>query len=268
MGNTITEYPTLLDFDKRAVPRMPEEFVGEVRADCGYTLSAPREWTDEEIEFVTALKEQGYTNAEIAESIGRTEVSVSIKTKRIGKKKDTYNDAHRQEKYDANLEFYNSCKPEDVLDCFCGTESWWRGLLGFAATTNDINKDIKADYHLPADKFLMDRYIKGFSYDLVDLDPFGSAYDCFDLAIKLAKKAVIVTFGEMGHKRWKRLDYVRYRYGINDLSDFTTSRLIDEFRRIGWINKKDPVPVIVKEWPRISRVYFELHPMKITEQWK
>ena len=264
----MNEYPTLLDFDKREVPSMPEEFVGAVGIGCGYTLTAPREWTEDEIAFVQDLKAQGYTNAEIAESVGRTEVSVSIKTKRIGKKDESYNDAHREEKYAANLEIYNYNKPDDVLDCYCGTESYWRKLIGYAATTNDINKDIEADYHLPADKFLADRFVRGLTYDLIDLDPFGSAYDCFDLAIKLAKKAIIVTFGEMGHKRWKRLDFVRYHYGIERLSDFTTMRLIDEFRRKGWQNKKDPVPVIVKEWPRISRVYFELRPMKITEQWE
>ena len=222
----MNEYPTLIDFDKRDIPQMPQEYVGAVSSGCGYTLSAPRAWTEEEIAFVQELKAQGYTNAEIAESIGRTETSVSIKTKRIGKKNESYNDAHRDEKYAANLAFYNTIHPQDVLDCYCGTESYWRKLIGFDATTNDIDKNIPADYHYPADKFLAERYFYGFTYDLVDLDPFGSAYDCFDLSIKMAKKGVIVTFGEMGHKRWKRLDFVRYHYGIEDLSDFTTMRLV------------------------------------------
>jgi len=131
-----------------------------------------------------------------------------------------------------------------------------------------MDKSISATYNLPADRLIAMLYAEGKTFDLIDLDPFGSAFDCFDLAIKMAKKAIIITFGEMGHKRWKRLDFVRYHYGIENLSDFTTSRLIDEFRRIGWRNKKDCVPIIVKEWPRISRVYFEIRPMKITEQWK
>ena len=45
-------------------------------------------------------------------------------------------------------------------------------------------------------------------------------------------------------------------------------RLIDEFRRIGRMHHKDCVPIIVKEWPRISRVYFQILPIKITEQWE
>ena len=58
-----------------------------------------------------------------------------------------------------------------------------------------------------------------------------------------------------------------YEY-LEKLEDFTTQRLIDEVRKIGIRNKKDLTPVIVKEWPRISRVYFEIKPIKITEQWE
>ena len=261
------EYPTLLTFDQRPVPELPKEYLGATHKGCGYTNSEPREWTDDEVAFVQMLKEQGYTNAEIAESVGRTETSISIKTKRIGKVKDTYNDAHRDEKYAANMEFYKRCKPKTILDLYCGTESFWRTRTKARVVTNDVNTSIAADYHRNADRLIADLYSKESHFDLVDLDPFGSAYDCFDMAFKLANKAIIVTFGEMGHRRWKRLDFVRYHYGIDDISEFTTNRLIDEFRRIGWRNKKDAVPVIVKEWPRISRVYFEIHPMKITEQW-
>ena len=263
----MSDYPTLLTFDQRPVPQMPQEYLGATYDGCGYTDSQPREWTDDEVGFLQMLKEQGYTVGEIAESLGRTETSVSIKLKRLGKVNDTYNDAHREEKYEANMEFFKRCKPKTILDAYCGTESFWSTKTNAKVLTNDINGSIKADYHRQADRLLADLYSQDLHFDLVDLDPFGSAYDCFDLAFKIARKAIIVTFGEMGHKRWKRLDFVRYHYGIMDLSEFTTSRLVDEFRRIGWRNKKDAVPVIVKEWPRISRVYFELRPMKITEQW-
>ena len=215
------------------------------------------------------MKDKGFTNAEIAESMGRTETSISIKLKRIGKKVDTYNEKHREEKYATNREFFNAYQPSTILDAYCGTERWWlTNCPQCAVISNDANKEISATYNLPAEKLVAKLYAEDCSFDLIDLDPFGSAYDCFDLAIRMAKKAIIVTFGEMGHKRWKRLDFVRRYYGIENLSDFATSRLIDEFRRIGWRHKKDCVPIIVKEWPRISRVYFEIRPMKITEQWK
>ena len=60
-------------------------------------------------------------------------------------------------------------------------------------------------------------------FDLIDLDPFGSAYDCFDLAIKMAKKGLCITLGELGHKRWKRLDFVSSHYGIDNIDNLTLS---------------------------------------------
>ena len=104
-------------------------------------------------------------------------------------------------------------------------------------------------------------------YDIVDLDPFGSCYECVDLSVKMARKGIVVTFGEMGHKRFKRLDFVRRFYGIDNMGDFTTQRLIDEIAKIGRRNKKELIPVFVKEWRLISRVYFEIKQIKITEQW-
>jgi len=52
--------------------------------------------------------------------------------------------------------------------------------------TND--KDIKrdTDYHMDAFGFISKFYNNKF--DIVDLDPFGSAFDCFDLSIKIAQK--------------------------------------------------------------------------------
>lgn len=245
---------------------MPDDIIGKEGTKTAYTQTAPREWTEGEVGWLMQLKNEGYTNSEIAESMGRSETSISIKLKRIGKVNEGYNDSHRDEKYDANRVFYELIKPQTILDAYCGTESFW-SKTDAKVVANDIKPDIDADRHLPADRLIAEYYSKGYHFDLIDLDPFGSAYDCFDQAVKMAKKGIIVTFGEMGHKRWKRLDFVRRYYGIENLSDFTTSRLIDEFRRIGRRNKKDLIPIIVKEWPRISRVYFEIQQMKITEQW-
>ena len=58
-------------------------------------------------------------------------------------------------------------------------------------------------------KFCCYEYYCGNQYDLIDIDPFGSVYDCLQFAIKMAKKGIIVTYGEYGHKRWKRYDTVR-----------------------------------------------------------
>lgn len=265
----MNDYPTILTFDRRDVPPLPMDKRGGVKKMSEFVKSEPREWTDAEVEWLRDMKAQGFTKEEIAESMGRTETSIAIKLKRIGKTNEKYNEPHRKEKYAANQEFEDAYQPLTVLDAYCGKGSWWKNHSGAKVIiTNDADDKITADYHLPAERFMAKLYADGLRYELIDLDPFGSAYDCFDLALRMAQKAIIVTFGEMGHKRWKRLDFVRYRYGIENLSDFTTSRLIDEFRRIGWRHKKDCIPIIVKEWPRISRVYFEIRPMKITEQWE
>ena len=64
---------------------------GKVLRGCGYTKTAPRKWTDSEIEYMKKLKEAGRSNAEIAAELGRSEVSISIKLKRLTKKENTYN---------------------------------------------------------------------------------------------------------------------------------------------------------------------------------
>ena len=138
---------------------------------------------------------------------------------------------------------------------------------GYNVVTNDINKDYDCNYNLDALKCLTKLYSENKKFDLIDLDPFGSAYDCFDLAIKMAKKGLCVTLGEMGHKRWKRLDYVRDRYNITNLNDFTSHNLIKKIQEIGRCNKKNLIVFDYKDWQHISRVWFIIEPYKETSQW-
>jgi hypothetical protein len=84
----------------------------------------------------------------------------------------------------------------------------------------------------------------------------------------MATKGIIITFGELGHKRWKRLDYVSRYYGITTLEDFTLKTLVDHCEMIARRNKKTLVPVISRTWDRIGRVWFEVKPITITEQWQ
>lgn len=248
------------------VPKMPEEYKGEIKKSGGYTKTAPREWTAAEIEWVKNLLEKGYTNAQIAESIDRSKVSTSIKIKRLSKKNDTYNIAHVEEKHAINEMFVQYIEPRCVLDVYAGKKSFYEGRCGVIA--NDKDKDAETPYHLDALKFCCKMYSQGLKADIVDLDPFGSAYDCFDLAVKMAQKGLVVTFGELGHKRWKRLDYVGSHYGIERLEDFTLDRLIKEVQAIGRRNKKLLKVYAVKEWRNIGRVWFEIEPLKVTEQWE
>lgn len=111
-------------------------------------------------------------------------------------------------------------------------------------------------------------YSENKKYDFIDLDPFGSCYDCFDLAIKMATNGIAITLGEMGHKRWKRLDFVSKRYGIYNLEDFTSDNLIQKIQQIGIQNKKSLNVFAKRDWQNISRVWFTIDEYKETSQWE
>ncbi len=250
------------------IPMMPEEYKGKTGKGCGYTKSQPRQWTADELVWIENLRDEGYSNEEIGISTGRTPISIQIKLKRLGKRDDTYNEHHAMEKYSLNKEFVCEIQPKTTLDLYCGVKSWWRtNGLGGIVTTNDIEPMYEADYHEKAEMLIHKLYYSGCVYDMIDLDPYGSAYDCFDLAIKMAQKGIIITFGELGHKRWKRLDFVRRYYGIESMEEFTLKNLVEHVQMIAERNKKKLVPVISRTWDRIGRVWFKVSPMSITEQW-
>lgn len=169
-------------------PKMPEEFKGEEVKSGGYVHSQPRKWNEAEVEWLKEMKAQGFSNAEIAESMGRTEVSIGIKLKRLGKTEKRYNVKHIDDKYATNQEFCNIINPNSVLDAYSGANGGWYRQNGYNVITNDSNPEHAADYQLDALKFMCQMYFENKKVDIVDLDPFGSAFDCFDLAIKLAQK--------------------------------------------------------------------------------
>jgi hypothetical protein len=245
---------------------MPDEYKGQYSKNGGLTKFQPRKWTEKEIEWVKMLKDKGLNNKQVAECIGRDITQVSIKIKRLGKINNSYNDPHREEKYFHNDLFLDIIKPKSVLDLFAGSYSYYEDKVD-DLYTNDANNSFNTYYSEKAEILIHKLYYDGNKYDLVDLDPFGSAYDCFDLAIKMAKKGLIITLGELGHKRFKRLDFVRRYYGIESLEEFTTDNLVKHIIRIGERNKKLLTPVYIKDWRNIARVYFKIEKLKITEQW-
>lgn len=246
---------------------MPSEYKGEYTKNGGLTKFQPRKWTEKEIEWVNMLKEKGFNTKQIAECIDRDVTQVSIKIKRLGKMNKTYNDPHRAEKYATNTRFIIDANIDSVLDVFSGSKSAYETYGLKKLVTNDAEVSFSTDYNYDALTFCCMQYAGGNKYDLVDLDPFGSAYDCFDLAIKMAKKGLVITLGELGHKRFKRLDFVRRYYGIETLEDFTTDNLVKHIIKIGERNKKTLIPIYVKDWRNIARVYFKIEQLKITEQW-
>jgi hypothetical protein len=247
---------------------MPSEYKGEHTKNGGLTKFQPRKWTEKEIEWVNMLKAKGFNTKQIAECIDRDVTQVSIKIKRLGKKSMTYNQGHFEEKFAVNYDFVKEIKPKSVLDVYAGFASVYKKLNCDNVMSNDKNEKSNTEYHLDALDFVCQMYLDKRKFDLVDLDPFGSAYDCFDLAIKIAKKGLVITLGELGHKRFKRLDFVRRYYGIETLEDFTTDNLVKHIIKIGERNKKTLIPIYVKDWRNIARVYFKIEQLKITEQWE
>lgn len=245
---------------------MPSSYIGQETKKTEFTLSAPRKWTEKEVGFILDARKQGYSVSDIASATGRTEVSISVKLKRLSKSGNSYNADHIKDKYKANEIFAKKILPTSILDLYCGKNRYWMQRFE-NVTSNDINEQFNATYHQDSLVCACNLYAGGYKFDLIDIDPFGSAYDCFDLCVKMAKKGIIITFGEIGHKRFKRLDFVRRYYGIERIEDFTIENLIKEVVRIGERNKKLLTPVIIKEWNLIGRVYFTISPMKITEQW-
>lgn len=247
--------------------KMPAEYFGAHKTSGGYTKSVPREWTEKEVEWILEKKKEGYSNSAIADAIERTEVSVQIKLKRLTKTGDSYNAKHRDLKYQSNQQFLDLVQPKKVLDVYAGN-SWWESNVE-TCWTNDTDESFDCDYKLDALELLCRMYAEGEKFDLIDLDPYGSAYECFDLAIKMSKKGIVVSFGEWGHKRWKRTDFVKPRYGIESVEDFADGEpFVKELQRIAACNKKQATPKIAIQYGNFFRVYFELTTKKVTEQWE
>lgn len=226
----------------------------------------PRKWTDSEIEYMLNLKKQGKSLIEICNELDRSIASVQVKLKRLKKRDKSYNSKHIIEKNNINKKFVTDLNPVSILDLYSGNGNPSYNELN--VVSNDINPKCNCDYNMDALKCISKLYSENKSYDVIDLDPFGSAYDCFDLAIKMAKKGLCVTLGEMGHKRWKRLDFVKYRYGISNLNEFTSDNLIKKIQQIGLYNKKLLIVYAHRDWANISRVWFVIKPYKETSQWK
>ena len=225
-----------------------------------------KRWTKEEEQHILNLRAQGYTKEQIALATNRSLESVGIKLKRLGKRNNNYNQEHINEKYLLNHDFLQKVQPKSVLDLFCGENSFYKTHCNdLKIISNDIEPTIAADFNLDALKLLCFLYYKGQKFDLIDLDPFGSAADCFDLAIKMSRKGLIITLGELGHKRFKRLDYVKRYYSIESLEDFTTANIVNKIMQQGTKHKKSLIPIAILERQNISRVYFRIEPLKFFE---
>lgn len=254
-----------MELNQKTIPKIPLEYVGKDLIGNGISKTTTRRWTKEEEQWCADLKLKGYSPEEIAFSVDRSIPSVSIKLKRLTKKDNSYNSEHYEDKINTNKQFVEMLNPKSILDLYCGAGNNYKE---YNSTKNDIDLKYEATYHMDALKLLCKLYQEDSKFDFIDLDPFGSAYDCFDLAIKMANKGIAITFGELGHKRFKRLDFVRHHYGITSIEDFTIENIIKQVQEIGMRNKKTLKVWKIKRWKNIGRVYFVISQYKILEQWE
>ncbi len=241
--------------------KMPENFKGKVYKKSKYLKTAPREWTEKELEYLIEMNEIGFSSKEIAESMDRSEVSVSVKLKRLGKKNNKYEGKHSLEKKELDIQFLNKIAPQNVLT-LVGSTKWYEYKKPIE---NEIHYKVNSSFGESALKIMAKNFVEDKEFDFIDLDTFASCYDAFDLAIKLAKKGLAITLGELGHKRFKRLDFVERYYQITSLKDFTLDNLILHIQKIGLKNKKNLIVIFKKEWTNVGRVWFKIEPVKVLD---
>lgn len=244
------------------VPLMPEEFKSGVEFFVKYNGTMATKWTSEEEDWCWRLFQQGYKYSEIAYSIGREEQATRTKMKRLKKKYNIYNDKHRDDKYQTNdlyLKYMSSKYAiNNVLDVFCGYEMFY-SKRGYNSTNNDINKEIQCEYNLSANKLLKLMIKENRKFSIVDLDSFGATITYLEDALKLAENGLIMTLGELGHRRWKRLDFISKHYSnINSIEDITVGNFIDEIIRIASLKDINLKVIYSKDWTNIGRVWFEI----------
>lgn len=155
-----------------------------------------------------------------------------------------------------------------VLELFAGRRCIGRAFeeRGHEVFSVDWNRDLK-DIDLSCDilELTADRVIEVFGKpDVIWASPDCTTYSI--AAISRHRKKNLDT-GELGHKRWKRLDYVSSHYGIQSLNDFTIENLVSHIQMIGLRNKKRLSVFDCREWRNIGRVWFKVDPLKITSQW-
>lgn len=242
--------------------KMPSEYIGKYLIKKQQDTITPREWTKEEEEWCWKMKNSGYSDGDIAYGCDRDLDTVKMKMNRLRQKYNKYNEDHVEEKYSINADFISHIKPKSVLDVYCGVKNFYKDKVP-KTISNDKDKSINADYNMDALKFVCLMYASGKKFDVVDLDAFGTSIECFDIAIKMAKKGIVVTFGELSCKRYKRLDNICRHYDIYNLNDLTTENLIKNIKRKALKDKKELLVYKVAEWKGISRVWFEIKPINV-----
>jgi hypothetical protein len=115
-------------------------------------------------------------------------------------------------KQDTDRQFAQQIGAESIADVYAGASTKYTSVCS-KVITNDIDQKCPTQYHLPADRFLAQMYGEARNIDLIDLDPYGSCWDCLPMAIKLARKGLIISYGDFSNWRYKRWEIIQYQVG-------------------------------------------------------
>jgi hypothetical protein len=216
-----------------------------------------------DIDVIVVLKANGYNTDQIATAASRTSESINNKSKSFSTKTIGSNTAGIKGKYETNDIFLSQIKPKSILDLHAGKHSYYDPYSSINNTkliTND--KKYKGHtYKGDAGKVASLLYGQGESFDIVDIDPFGSAYSCFMSGIQMADKALIITFGDIKNAiQYRNIQTYGPRYSVLEIEELTISKILNEVNRIASICKKVLTIKHHLTTGKMHRIYFEVKP--------
>lgn len=210
------------------------------------------------------LFNQGFTYEKIAEHFGTTRAYIENQFREIRKLENTYNLEHLEDKYRTNKLFKREIKPRTILDPFCGTKKFWETTYwGLTVISGDSGRHAKPDIKCSAQDLLTVFYKLNKKFDLIDIDPYGSPSEYLEKAIYLAKKGLIVTFGDTPNSmhRWgsRNDNHFKDLYGIDKKPiDVTGQDLADAVIRMAEKQWKCLEVSYLKVWNNCIRIYFKV----------
>lgn len=219
-------------------------------------------YTRPELLYIMKLNDLGVSYELIAKSISRPESSVRTRCVKFRTENGTYNKNHIEEKYNLNDKFLKYLKKDGkigaILDAYSGRNPFWvkydNDKEDIRVLTNDINENYPAKLHFPAEDLVKVLHEQKYGFDIVDLDPFNTPMGCFDDAVKICNRGLIMTFGDKrGIMSNKNL--AKERYGCRVYNE---RKIIQHYiRRAKKFGVNLRVWKFVK-WKMTWRVYFKV----------
>lgn len=225
--------------------------------DVDFSSKTPkRKWTPEEEQYVYNLRRKGYSHTQIGQKTGRSIPSIKNKLRRLNKKKGIghYDRGHSIQKHLLNQRFIKIIHPHTILDLYNAGNTQYNQ---YQCTTNDINPQFNTDYHEDALTLIQTLYQQNKKYDMIDLDPYGTAYPLWKYAVQMINKGIIITLGELMHKRFKRYDVVGKYYGITCTDNFTPRRMVEVLIKDAMNYNVNLKCVYLADYDYIARAYFK-----------